>query len=123
MASALTRFGQHCRGLRSHRGMTLGDQAEALGCEPSEISSIEMGVSPLPANYSQRLVDWLNLNESEQRDLLKKVETNVVAFPRRTSTGGDKTSSMRLFRKISRMRPNEIRSFGKPPPPENKNDG
>ena len=27
MASALTRFGQHCRELRSRREMTLGDQA------------------------------------------------------------------------------------------------
>ena len=121
MASALTRFGQHCRGLRSHRGMTLGDQAEALGCEPSEISSIEMGSSA----SGQLFAATCRLAEPQQiqRDLLKKVETNVVAFPRRTSTGGDKTSSMRLFRKISRMRPNEIRSFGKPPPPENKNDG
>jgi hypothetical protein len=122
MASALTRFGQHCRELRSHRQMTLGDQADALGCQPCEISSIEMGHSPLPPHYARRLVDWLRLNEQEQRELLKRIESNVVAFPRSTASG-DKTSSMRLFRKISKMRPNEIRSFGKKTPPETAKDG
>ncbi len=122
MASALTRFGQHCRELRSRREMTLGDQADALGCQPSEISSIEMGNSPLPPHYSKRLITWLHLDEQEQRELLKKIESTVVAFPRRT-TGGDKTNSMRLFRKISKMRPNEIRSFGKKPPPKATKDG
>jgi hypothetical protein len=102
--------------------MTLGDQADALGYQPSEISSIEMGHAPLPPGYAMRLTEWLRLNEQEQRELLKKIEGNVIAFPRR-STGGDKTSSMRLFRKISKMCPNEIRSFGKKSPPEATRNG
>jgi hypothetical protein len=103
--------------------MTLGDQADALGCEPSEISSIEMGRSPLPRHYAKRLIDWLHLNEQEQRELFKRIESNVVAFPRPNLGGGDKTSSMRLFRKISKMGPNEIRRFGKKSPPEAARNG
>jgi len=117
MACALTRFGQHCRDLRSRRGMTIGDQADALGSEPHEISAIETGRSPLPPRYSEKFVAWLQLNEQEKRELLRKTESNVVAFRHHTA-GGDKTSAMRLFRKISKMDPNEIRSFSKKPPPE-----
>jgi transcriptional regulator with XRE-family HTH domain len=117
MACALTRFGQHCRELRSRRGMTIGDQADAFGAEPHEISSVETGRSPLPPQYSQKLADWLRLNDQERMELLKKVESNVVAFRRNTSSG-DKTSAMRLFRKISKMKPGEIRRFSKKPPPE-----
>ena len=122
MACALTRFGQHCRDLRSLRGLTMGDQAEALDTEPHEISAIETGKSPIPAGYLHNVISWLNLNEQEQRDLFKRVESNVVALRRHTG-GGDKTSAMRLFRKISKMNPNEIRDFRKKPPPEAKNDG
>jgi transcriptional regulator with XRE-family HTH domain len=93
MASVLTRFGQYCRELRSRREMTLGDQADALNYEPSEISSIEMGRSPLPPRYAKRLIDSLGLNEQEQHELLRRIECNVVAFPRHNFSGGDKTST------------------------------
>jgi hypothetical protein len=102
--------------------MTIGDQADALGAEPHEISAIETGRKPLPPRYPQRLIECLHLNEQERRELMRKVESNVVAFPRHV-TGGDKTSAMRLFRKISKMNPTQIRNFGKKPPPEAKNDG
>ena len=121
MASALTRFGQHCREMRSRLEKTIGDQADAFGCQPYEISEIETGKLPVPPDYSRKLVSWLHLNEQERRELLKKIETNVIAFPRHTP-GGDKTRAMRLFRKISKMHPNEIRSFGKKPPPEVQDD-
>jgi hypothetical protein len=117
MACALTRFGQQCREFRSRRGLTIGDQADAFDSEPHEISAIETGKSAIPTLYSQKLINWLQLDEQEQRELLRKIESNVVAFPRNTA-GGDRTSAMRLFRKISKMNPNEIRTFSKKPPPE-----
>jgi hypothetical protein len=97
--------------------MTIGDQADAFGAEPYEISAIETGKSPLPPQYSQKLVAWLRLNDQERIELFKKVESNVVAF-RRVTASGDKTGAMRLFRRISKMKPSEIRRFGKKPPPE-----
>ena len=122
MASSLTRLGQYCRDLRSSQDKTLGDQADALGYQPCEISSIEMGVSAPPSQYPQKLIHWLQLNEQEQRELLKRLETNVVAFSRR-GIGGPRTSSMRLFRKISKMRPSDIRGFGRKSAPEATKDG
>jgi hypothetical protein len=98
--------------------MTIGDQADVFGAEPHEISAIETGKSSPPPHYSQKLINWLNLNEQEQRDLLRKAEGNVVVLSRSTA-GGDKTNAMKLFRKISKMNPSEIRGFGKKkPPPE-----
>jgi hypothetical protein len=102
--------------------MTIGDQADALGAQPYEISEIETGKTPIPPRYSQKMIEWLRLNDQEQRELLKRIDSNVVAFPRQKA-GGDKTSAMRLFRKISKMNPTEIRNFGTKPPPEVKNDG
>jgi transcriptional regulator with XRE-family HTH domain len=122
MACALTRFGQHCRDLRSQRGLTIGDQADALGTEPCEISAIETGKKPFPPLYSQKLGEWLRLNDKESRELLKKIENNVVAF-HRDVPGGPRTSAMRLFRKISKMNPSQIRDFRKNPWLEAKNDG
>jgi len=101
--------------------MTIGDQADAFGAEPHEISAIETGKLPIPPLYSQKLVQWLNLNEQEQRELRRKTDNNVVTFPRHVAAG-DKTSAMRLFRRISKMNPNQIRNFGKKPPPEVKDD-
>jgi transcriptional regulator with XRE-family HTH domain len=117
MACALTRFGQHCRDLRLRRGITLGDQADAFGLQPYEICEIETGKAPAPRHYSQKLSQWLALDEQEQRELFKRVDNNIVAL-HRSSPGGNRTSSMRLFRKISKLRPNEIRNFSKKPPPE-----
>jgi len=97
--------------------MTIGDQAEALGAEPHEISAIETGKLPLPTQYSQKLSDWLQLNEHERIELLRRVEGNVLPF-RRHIVGGEKTNAMRLFRKISKMKPSEIRRFSKKLPPE-----
>jgi hypothetical protein len=95
--------------------MTIGDQADALGYEPAVISSIETGQSAPPPQYLPRFVDWLRLNEQEQKELFRRIESNVISFSRRTG-GSDKSSAMRLFRKISKMRPNQIRGFGKKPP-------
>jgi hypothetical protein len=97
--------------------LTIGDQADALGAEPCDISALETGRSPIPADYCRRLADWLLLNDQERAELLKKIESNVIAFPR-IAPAGAKTSAMRLFRKISKMKPNEIRQFGERPPPE-----
>jgi hypothetical protein len=58
--------------------MTIGDQADAFGAEPHEISAIETGKLPPPPHYSQILIEWLHLNEQEQRELLKRVEGNVA---------------------------------------------
>lgn len=117
MASALTRLGQHCRELRSQRGLTIGDQADALGSEPYEISEIETGKASPPSLYFQKFGNWLRLTDQEYRELLRKVESNVIAF-RRDQPGGARTTSMKLFRKISKMNPSEIRGFRKKPPPE-----
>ena len=58
----------------------------------------ETGKLPVPQDYSRKLVSWLHLNEQERRELLKKIETNVIAFPRHTP-GGDKTRAMDHFAK------------------------
>lgn len=116
MANALTKFGQRCRDFRSKHNKSIGDQADMLGCQPCEISAIEIGKLPIPADYPKKLVDWLGLSEQESRDLLRRIDTNVIPFPS-LKGGGDKTKSMRLFRKISKMGPNEIRDIKKKPKP------
>lgn len=116
MANALTKFGQRCRDLRSRYNKSIGDQADAFACQPHEISAVETGKTLAPDLYAQKFVDWLGLNDQEKRDLLKRIDSNVISFPG-PKGGGDKSTSMRLFRKISKMNPSEIRGIKKKPPP------
>ena len=121
MANTLSRFGQYCRDLRSSRRFTMGDQAEALNCPIHLISSIETGNSPLPPDYLNRFKQWLQLSESEHADLLKRAPGIVLNFCNRGSKS-NRSTSMRLFRKVSRMPPEQIRSFRKKLPVEAKDD-
>jgi hypothetical protein len=90
----------------------MGDQAEALNCSIHLISSIETGSAVLPADYLIRLRQWLQLSEIEHADLLKRAPSIVLAFPARGSRSNSSTN-MRLFRKVSRMQPEQIRNFKK----------
>jgi hypothetical protein len=61
------------------------------------------------------------LDEDEYRDLKKKIRSNVIEL-NRVKALGNNSRSMRLFRKISQMNPDEIRDFKKPPEYEVRND-
>jgi hypothetical protein len=121
MASALTRFGQICRDIRIKHGKSMGDQAEALACEVHYISSIETGKVAPPPRYIEGLKSWLNLDHHEYLELMKRGQGNVIPFPAR-HMGGNNSTSMRLFRKISRMDPTSIRSFREKLADEAKDD-
>ena len=112
MTSALTRFGEHCRDLRRLHGKNMLDQAAALGLPVHQISSIETGEIIPKDDYLRKLADWLSLNEREQQELRKRVQAknNIISFPGKTAVA-EKTTTMRLFRKISKMKPREIRRF------------
>jgi hypothetical protein len=112
MASALTRFGQICREIRASHHKNMGDQAEALGCEVHHISAIEMGKIAASDQYVEKLRMWLNLTDQQYGELQRRRRSNVIAFPTRHS-GSNNSSSMRLFRRISKMDPMEIRNFRK----------
>jgi hypothetical protein len=90
----------------------MGDQAEALNCPIHLISSIETGSAVLPPDYLNRLKQWLHLSEVEQADLLKRAPGVVLNFSQRGAKS-NKSTNMRLFRKVSRMPPEQIRSFKK----------
>lgn len=91
---------------------TMGDQARALGCNAYEISSIETGQTEPTAEYLKKLSDWLDLDDAQYKALLKRSENNVIDMRQRFSTS-NKSTSMRLFRKISKMDPTQIREFRK----------
>jgi transcriptional regulator with XRE-family HTH domain len=112
MASALTRFGEYSRDLRRLRGKNMLDQAQAVGLLVHEISSIETGqVSPTD-DYIRKLSDWLGLNERQIQELKKRIpqSNNVISLYDKRAVM-EKTTTMRLFRKISKMKPQEIRRF------------
>jgi hypothetical protein len=89
----------------------MGDQAKAFGCEVHLISAIEMGKAAPTAEYIDKFRLWLNLNDSQYKSLLRRSKNNVIELHQRFS-GTDQSSSMRLFRKISNMKPAQIRKLG-----------
>lgn len=92
----------------------MGDQAKRLGCTVSDISSIECGSRTPSDDYLQGFREWIKLDDDEFRDLKRKIRSNVVELNRIRALG-EKGRSMRLFRKISEMNPDQIRAFNKPP--------
>ncbi|MGP0090600.1 MAG: helix-turn-helix domain-containing protein [Xanthobacteraceae bacterium] len=122
MTHALTRFGRHCRDLRLARDKTMGDQADVLRCEINYISSVETGRLLPTEQYLRALRSWLNLSAQEYTELLKRTRASVIQFPTSKHVAKN-SSSMRLFRKISRMNPGEIRNIRKKQPDEAKTDG
>jgi hypothetical protein len=84
-------------------------QSEALGHQITEISSIETGAKIPSESYISELADWLGLNPQQQLELRKSVprNANIIAFPRRKEA----TKSVRLFRKIGQMTPDQIRAL------------
>ena len=110
MASALTRFGHYCRELRTTNSKDMGAQAEALGCAVHYISSIETGRIAPPSDYVEKLGKWLRLDHRQVDELIKRTRSNVIEFRNRGSVSNN-SSSMRLFRRISKMDSNQIRKF------------
>ncbi len=99
----------------------MGDQAEALGCAVHLISAIETGRVAPTADYLESFRSWLALDDAQYKSLLRRSKNNVVEL-RHKFSAGEKSSSMRLFRKISKMDPAQIRYFGKKIHGEAEND-
>jgi len=110
MASALTRFGLLCRELRSAQNRSMGDQAKEWGCHVHYVSSVETGKIAPSDEYIEKFSRWLNLNDAQCQSLKKRSKRNVVELRQRFSTS-NQSNSMRLFRKISKMDPTQIRNF------------
>jgi transcriptional regulator with XRE-family HTH domain len=110
MTSALSRFGQHCRNLRMSRTLTMGEQADALACTIPHISAVETGRLAPSEEYLDKFSDWLQLDSGERRILLSRTNSNVIPLPKFITNN---SASMRLFRKISKMAPCDIREFSK----------
>lgn len=117
MSTVLSRFGARCRALRTSRRLTMGDQADFMGLSVHEISAVECGLQTPTEDYLERFQKWVGFDQSELADLKKTIRSNVVELTRIKSTGNN-GRSIRLFRKISNMNPDQIRGFKKPPESE-----
>jgi transcriptional regulator with XRE-family HTH domain len=111
MTNALSRFGSYCRDIRSARGQTMARQGEALGHQIADISAIETGRKVPSTAYIEQLCNWLNLSPEERAEVTRRIPRNevVIAFPRKR----EGSSTVKLFRKVSKMTPREIRALQK----------
>lgn len=110
MACALTTFGKHCRELRVAKNQTMGDQAKALSCDVHHISSIETAKLTPNSEYLEKIRQWLLLDDKEFAILKRRTKSNIVNMKPVFSTSNNSTS-MRLFQKISKLEPDQIRKF------------
>jgi hypothetical protein len=106
--STLTPFGLKCREHRIRLQKSLGEQATFLGIKTSELSEIETGNRPVPNEIPDRLGFWLGLHALEVSVLrqLATANANVVYLNKKHR------ESRKLFRKINRLSPAEIRQLG-----------
>lgn len=122
MSTVLSRFGARCRALRTSRNLTMGDQANFMGLAVFEISAFECGLRTPTEQYVEQFRRWIGLDDGELADLKKTIRSNIIELSRTKSTGNH-GRSIRLFRKISNMNPDQIREFKKPPVSEVKDGG
>ncbi|MGN6307971.1 MAG: helix-turn-helix domain-containing protein [Xanthobacteraceae bacterium] len=108
MARALNSFGMQSRQIRSALGKTMADQAVALSMRPVEISEIESGLRLPSKDYVDRFSRWLNLDDSVKQCLKARIPTaTIIQFPKASSA----SSSVRLFRRVSNLSPQQIREI------------
>jgi transcriptional regulator with XRE-family HTH domain len=87
--------------------LSLGEQAAFLNVKTSVISEIETGNRPVPHEMPEKIGRWLGLPVLDIA-LLKRLSTassNVVYLDRKHR------ESRKLFRKINRLSPAEIRQL------------
>jgi transcriptional regulator with XRE-family HTH domain len=122
MSSVLSRFGARCRAFRTSRHLTMGDQANFMGLSVHEVSAVECGLRTPTEQYVECFQKWTGLDSGELADLKKTIRSNVVELAR-VKSAGNQGRSIRLFRKISNMNPDQIRDFKKRPGSEVKDGG
>ncbi|TPM54377.1 helix-turn-helix transcriptional regulator [Mesorhizobium sp. B2-2-4] len=108
---ALTAFGSACREIRMARKLRMIDQAKEFNCSPSFISAVETGVKQVPEGYVEKFGNWLNLDLITKKHLqaLADARINVIRF---TPINKERAAlARRLFRKINKMSPDEIRKL------------
>jgi hypothetical protein len=88
------------------------DQAKFFNCSPSFISAIETGDKHVPEGYVDKFCLWLSMSPSTKKQLqmLADIRTpNVIRF---TPLNKEKAAAARrLFRKINKMTPAQIRNL------------
>jgi hypothetical protein len=107
----LTAFGAECRQIRMVRKLRMIDQAERFNCSPSFISAVETGDKQVPEGYVEKFGDWLKLDIVTRKhlQLLADARINVIRF---TPVNKERAAlARRLFRKINKMSPDEIRKL------------
>jgi len=119
MTHALTVFGRKCRDFRIAANATMGEQSSALGLTVAEISAIESGERRPSADYVNTFSSWLKLPISGLSELMSiaLVRNNVVQFRPK------KAESIKLFRKIGGLKPDEIRRLKQGVPKEDTSVG
>jgi hypothetical protein len=88
----------------------MGQQAIALGCAVHHVSNIETGRILPTAEYIDAFSRWLNLEGSQYEALKKRNKSNVTSL-RNAGSSSNNSTSMRLFRKVSKMDSDQIRRF------------
>lgn len=105
----LTQFGLKCRETRQQFGKTVAEQATSLGMKPSDISKIEMGISPVTAEYIEKFGKWLKLGDLATSTFKVFARTNNVV-PFRPNKAHQE--ARKLFRRVNQLSPSEIRKLG-----------
>jgi hypothetical protein len=65
----LTQFGKACQEHRRRMKSVMADQAAGTGFPSSLISGIERGAQPMPKNYLEKMIGWMQLGEDDRIEL------------------------------------------------------
>ena len=109
MSNGLVSFGQLSKSYRIAKKVRIADQAEALNVKSYEISAYETGEKIPPQSYVDKLAAWLSLDFRQKALLLRSIRSAVVIDLKAEKKKREET--VRLFRRIHKMTPSEIRGI------------
>ena len=75
----MTPFGKMLRQERKERGMMLADMARVLGLSSPYLSQLETGVRPLNSRVVEKVIQFLELNQSDAAKMRRAAASSVQA--------------------------------------------
>lgn len=112
----MTPFGKAVRHLRIEHEMLLGGMADALGVSSSYLSQIESGKKPIPADFSDRVAQLINLDAAAAADLRREAAISMSEFKITIGTSApasDRILAGELAHEFARLTPEAKDSIAK----------
>lgn len=84
-----TKFGEFVRVLRIRHHEVMGDMAKMLGTSLPFLSAVENGKKNIPAEWTEKIINYYNLTVQEKNELYEAIEESKTQYKIRTENASE----------------------------------